>query len=283
MSSNTQGKSDDLQFDRVETTPGQAAPERLGPAVTCTVCSRSIDTQYWQANGKPVCNVCRQRVQAEATSPKGAGPLLKAGLFGLGAAIAGAAIYYAVMALADLEIGIVAILIGFMVGYAVRKGAAGRGGKRFQIIAAVLTYWAVGLAYTPFALKGLVEGKSAKVTASAPADSSGARSTATPDSASATATDSLSAPAADTTPTKAAASKNAEPVSAKTFVAAIGIMLLLVFALPVTAIVGTMPSGLISALIIFFGLRQAWRMTGAPELNITGPYKVGVGPAGATS
>jgi len=59
-------------------------------------------------------------------------------------------------------------------------------------------------------------------------------------------------------------------------------MLLLVFALPVTAIVGTMPSGLISALIIFFGLRQAWRMTAVPELNITGPYKVGMGPAGAT-
>jgi len=218
----------------------------------------------------------------EATSGKGAGKLIRAGVYGLGAAIAGAAIYYAVMAIANLEIGIVAILIGYMVGYAVRKGAAGRGGKRFQIIAAVLTYWAVGLAYTPFALKGLVEGKSAKVTATTPTDSSGTAPAATRDSATAAATDSASAPVTDTTATKAAASKSAEPVSTKTFLAAIGIMLLLVFALPVTAIVGTMPSGLISALIIFFGLRQAWRMTAVPELNITGPYKVGIGPAGAT-
>jgi hypothetical protein len=42
-----------------------------------------------------------------------------------------------------------------------------------------------------------------------------------------------------------------------------------------------MPMGLISALIIFIGLRQAWRMTGRPELVISGPYKVGTGPAPA--
>ena len=41
-----------------------------------------------------------------------------------------------------------------MVGWAIRKGTAGRGGRRFQILAAVLTYWAVGLAYTPLAFKG---------------------------------------------------------------------------------------------------------------------------------
>jgi len=68
----------------------------------------------------------------EATSGKGAGKLIRAGVFGLGAAIAGAAIYYAVMAIADLEIGIVAILIGYMVGYAVRKGAAGAEESAFR-------------------------------------------------------------------------------------------------------------------------------------------------------
>ena len=283
MSSNTQGKSDDLQFDRAEINAGQTSGERLVPAVTCTVCKRSIDTQYWQANGKPVCNVCRQRVQDEATSGKGAGRLLKAGVFGLGAAIAGAAIYYAVMALADLEIGIVAILIGYMVGYAVRKGASGKGGKRFQIVAAVLTYWAVGLAYTPFAIKGLIEGKSAKVTASSPADSTRAAATASSDTASSATVDSTRATAAtDSAATKTVSSK-AEPVGAKAIVLAIGFMMVLVFALPVTAIVGTMPSGLISALIIFFGLRQAWRMTGVPEVTITGPYKVGATGAPATN
>jgi hypothetical protein len=44
-----------------------------------------------------------------------------------------------------------------------------------------------------------------------------------------------------------------------------------------------MPMGLIGAFIIFIGLRQAWAMTAAPKLEISGPYKVGAGPAPATS
>ena len=86
--------------------------------------------------------------------PRGAGPFVMALLFGLGAGIAGAIIYYAVIAITNFEIGIVAILIGYMVGYAVRKGAGGRGGRRFQVLAVALTYIAVGLAYTPIAMKG---------------------------------------------------------------------------------------------------------------------------------
>ena len=283
MSSNAQPKSNDLQFNRADPQAGHENGERSGPAVTCTVCKRSIETQYWQANGNPVCNVCRQRVQAEASSGKGVGRLFRAGLFGLGAAIAGAAIYYAVMALADLEIGIVAILIGFMVGYAVRKGAAGRGGKRFQIMAAVLTYWAVGLAYTPFAIKGMFEGRDAKIAASVQADSSHAATTASPDSSSAGATDSAGTAATEAVVAKPVASTVAKPVGPLALVAAIAFMMVFVFALPVTAIVGGMPSGLISALIIFIGLRQAWRMTAAAELKISGPYRVGAEPTRATA
>lgn len=52
-------------------------------------------------------------------------------------------------------------------------------------------------------------------------------------------------------------------------------LLLLLAALPVLSVVGSMPSGLISAFIIFIGLRQAWSMTGAPVLQVLGPYQVG--------
>ena len=80
------------------------------------------------------------------------GPFAKATIFGLVAAILGAALYYAVIAITNFEIGIVAIAIGYMVGFAVRKGAGG-GGRRFQVIAVLLTYWAVGLAYMPLVLR----------------------------------------------------------------------------------------------------------------------------------
>src|SRR5262249_47524835 len=116
-----------LQFDRVEMTSlGDAT---ASPAVTCAACGKSVGGEYYHANGKAICGSCRQVATAAAATPRSIGKLVAAGLFGLGAAIAGAAIYYAVIAIANLEIGIVAILIGYMVGWAVRKGAQGGGGR----------------------------------------------------------------------------------------------------------------------------------------------------------
>jgi len=60
-------------------------------------------------------------------------------------------------------------------------------------------------------------------------------------------------------------------------------MLLFIAGLPVLVVFGSFPSGLISAFIIFIGMRQAWRMTGAPWLQILGPYTVGSAPASATA
>jgi hypothetical protein len=54
-----------------------------------------------------------------------------------------------------------------------------------------------------------------------------------------------------------------------------------ILALPVMVVVGGLPASLISAAIIFFGMRQAWRMTGVPRLQITGPYRVGAPRASA--
>ena len=98
-------------------------------------------------------------MELAAETPRGALPLLVAGACGLGAGIVGAIIYYSVIAIAHVEIGIVAILIGYMVGAAVRKGARGGGGRRYQILAVALTYFSVGLAYSPLAFKGFAEGR----------------------------------------------------------------------------------------------------------------------------
>jgi hypothetical protein len=40
-----------------------------------------------------------------------------------------------------------------------------------------------------------------------------------------------------------------------------------------------MPGGLISAAIILFGMQQAWSMTAAPSLVITGPFRIAPRPA----
>jgi hypothetical protein len=47
---------------------------------------------------------------------------------------------------------------------------------------------------------------------------------------------------------------------------------------PVLVVIGSGPSGLISAFIMFIGMRQAWQMTRAPFVQVLGPYRVGAAP-----
>src|SRR4029077_2464037 len=165
-----------------------------------------------------------------------------------GAGIVGAAIYYAVIAIAHLEIGIVAILIGYMVGYSVRKGTQGRGGRRFQVLAAVLTYLSVAGAYAPLAIQQAMADRPAQQSA---AVSSSGNGLSTPDSAK---------PA------------QPRPRSRRPLLSLVVLSGLLV-ALPVLVVFGSLPSGLISAFIIFIGMRQAWKMTGALVVRVAGPYR----------
>jgi hypothetical protein len=230
-----------LQFDTVKPANKLAGAPAAGE-VTCAACGCLIAQEYYDVNEQVVCGRCRGELARQAEVPKGAGVFGKAALFGLGAAIAGAILYYAVIAIANLEIGIVAIAIGYMVGFAVRKAADNRGGLRFQILAIVLTYWAVGLAYTPLVFAGSKEGDTQEVAASPVAG-------------------------------EAVALEKDAPAAAG-FVFAVGVLFAFTFALPVLVVAGSLPGGLISAAIIAFGMQQAWRMAGAPRLMITGPYRV---------
>jgi len=266
-------KSDALQFDRV-VSPGAPDDASKSDGVACANCGTAITTEYFHVGSHPVCAPCRDLVQARFATPRGWGALAKSAVYGVGAAIAGAIIYYAVIAITNFEIGIVAILIGYMVGYMVRKGAAGRGGRRFQILALVLTYWSVGLAYSPIAFKG-----AEKAEKNAVAKTDSAR-VAPRDSAAASARDDSGLTRSPADATNGTKSTSPSMTGSKFFIG-VGAILLLTFVLPVLMVVGSLPSGLLSAIIIFIGLRQAWRMTAAPVLTVSGPYKVGAGPSAA--
>lgn len=244
--------SDDLQFDRVDkNTSAESAGSE--PGVVCVVCKKPILTDYFQINGKTVCESCRSAVVSSVSVPNGLAPMGKSIGLGLLAAIAGAAVYYGVIAITHFEIGIVAILIGYMVGWAVRKGANGRGGRRFQILAVALTYWAVGLAYAPMVYEGTTRhsDKAAVVVQGSASDS------------------------ANTSTTSGATKSGGSPLLA------FGALFFLIFALPVLTIFESLPGGLLSGFIIFIGLRQAWHMTAAPTMKVSGPYRVGSGPSPA--
>ncbi len=128
-----------LQFDQAEPTTLDSA------GVTCTACSRPIHDAYHEVNGQVVCTSCRAQVEALAES----GGFFKAFLFGTGAAVAGWAIYFAILKLTDIEFGLIAVLVGFMVGKAVATGSGERGGWLYRTLAVGLTYLAIVCTYMP--------------------------------------------------------------------------------------------------------------------------------------
>ena len=250
-----------LQFDTVlPADPPEAAVTASG--VTCAACARPVAEQYYEANGASLCEGCQRTVADLTVTPRGAGTFTRAALLGLVGAILGAVLYYAVLALANLEVGLIAIAIGYMVGYAIRLGTRGRGGRRFQVVALVLTYWAVGLAYTSVVFKAAMENKVVS-------EKAAAASVVSP---------SKTEPSPSEQP-KAESSPPVQPVEADAagsgLLMALAAMVGFTFTLPVLVVVNSLPGGLISAAIIAFGMHQAWRMTAAPRIVITGPYRIG--------
>jgi hypothetical protein len=231
-----------LQFDTAVPTTLSGLTAQ---GVTCAMCQQAVTDEYFDVNGHSTCAGCRTQLEALGQTPRGWGVFAKAGLFGLVAAILGAVLYYAVIAITDFEIGIVAIAIGYMVGWAIRKATGNRGGRRYQVLAVALSYWAVGLAYTPLTIQQLAEGdKKEQVQKTSDA--------AVPEAVESSDDESA-------------------PISIPMLLAVlVGFSL----ALPVLMVVGSLPSGLISGAIIAFGMQQAWRMTGTPPLQISGPFRI---------
>jgi hypothetical protein len=265
-----------LQFDRVESmadsASGASTSEPAG--ISCGGCGAVMLDEYYSIGGKSICANCRASVEATRATSRTPKAFLKALAFGFGAALAGAAVYYAVIKLLDLEIGIVAILIGWMVGRAIQKALPGGGLRRYQVLAAVLTYFAVGVAYMPLVFAEMKKDK-----------------TATPQDSTAVATQQGTAVASQqgTAVASPAAAPRADVAKSDekkggSFFLAMGALVAFAFALPVMAIFSSGAGGILSALIIGIGIRQAWRMSGAPTLAITGPFRVGgTTPAAAGS
>jgi len=252
-----------LQFDRVETgQSGQAARSAAtASGVPCQACGLTIRTTYFSLGNATICGRCRASFEQSSEASRGWPAFFKACLFGLAACIAGAIVYYGVIAITNLEIGLVAILIGYMVGYAVRKATGGFGGLRYQVLAMALTYFAVSLAYTPLVFKAGMESDKVEMAVTKTTFAAPAVPNEEPTATATRTTEQMEIPA--------------ERVTPGGFFRALGALAVFLLALPILSIVYSMPSGLISAAIIGFGMRQAWRMTAASDLEVTGPYRVG--------
>ena len=125
-------------------TPDSTAPAAAPPGVTvCAACAEPITDVYYEGNGKIVCPRCRDAVLASRAGGSGFARFLKATLYGIGAGIVGAGIWYGVRAGTGYEVGLIAIVVGILVGGAIKAGSQGRGGVGYQLLAVLLTYLGV--------------------------------------------------------------------------------------------------------------------------------------------
>lgn len=136
-----------LQFDHAE------AKNAAAPTVSCSACNQKISDSYYMINESVSCLNCRDQVQAATTGGSRVVRFLRASMAGVVAGAVGSAIYFAILKLTGYEFGLVAIVVGLMVGGAVRWGCDGRGGWFYQLLAMFLTYCAIVTTYIPSVLE----------------------------------------------------------------------------------------------------------------------------------
>ena len=132
-----------LSFERAEFENQREA------ALSCGYCKKPLSVQYWQIAKRPACADCRAVVERVLEASTSRARLIGALHHGALASAAGSVAWIVISKVTGYEIGIVAIGIGYLVGKAVRKGAGGFGGTRYQYLAMFLTYSAIALASLP--------------------------------------------------------------------------------------------------------------------------------------
>jgi hypothetical protein len=141
----------ELQFDQAEYTGEKDTAE--ANATPCNACGSAISDVYFECGGKILCASCRERIVALFNQGSRLGRGIKALVFGTVGAAIGAFLYYVIIRVTGLNLSLVAIVLGVMVGGAVKAGSGSRGGRFYQVLAVFLTYSAIASMYLP----GLVE------------------------------------------------------------------------------------------------------------------------------
>lgn len=236
-------------------------------ANTCRSCNSTIGGTYYRVNGALACPNCAQ--QLEQQLPKDTHTAFtKALLFGFGGAILGLIIYAAFGIITGWMIGYISLAVGYIVGKAMLMGSGGLGGRRYQVAAILFTYFAVSMAAIPLGISQAIKEKNARQ--SGLVHSSQAPS-ATFEKQGANASD-------DSSPSDSAVDN--PPAVQKpqvSFGAAVAGLLFLGLASPFLELSDPV-HGAIGLIILFVGLRIAWKLTAGKTVEILGPFGESVPP-----
>jgi hypothetical protein len=216
----------------------------------CEMCGQALGAAYYRVKNAVACEACALKAKSELPADAHS-DFIRALVYGIGAAILGMIVYAAFTIITSIEIGIMSLVVGFLVGRAMKIGAKGAGGTRYQIAAVILTYAAVSMAAVPIAI--FQESKHADTQVTAPAAS-------TPDSPAASSAGSESS---------AASGSSVRPSALGT----LGVLIFLGLASPFLDLSGDFVHGAIGLVILFVGIRYAWRLTAGTETPpVSGPF-----------
>ena len=215
-------------------TPQFATAEysATGSAMQCAACKQAISGSYFQIKGTPVCAACTAKLRAQLPRDSHAA-FARALMFGAGGALVGLALYVAFALATGLVIGWVSLAVGYIVGKAMRMGSRGVGGRRYQVVAVLLTYFAVSLSAVPIAIE------QSRAHHQAQAQS---------------------------------AENSVQPRAHVNVGRVIAVLAWVGIASPILDLRDDPVHGLVGLIILFVGIRFAWQFTAGPTMKISGPY-----------
>jgi hypothetical protein len=129
----------------------------------------------------------------------------------------------------------VSLAVGFIVGKAMNFGSRGAGGRRYQLVAVLLTYLAVSMSAVPIAIYQMRQQHQAQAQ------------------------------------TQAQSSDTAAPRQHMSVAKVIGVLALVGIASPFLDLQNP-THGIIGLVILFVGIRFAWRFTAGRTVSVSGPY-----------
>jgi hypothetical protein len=244
-----------LQFERAD---------RASPAsgATCKICSTLIASSYYVIGGEITCQRCRSQLAAQWNRSSPGARFAKALGFGLAAAVIGAGLHFGIAALTGYEFGLIAVVVGLLVGTAVRKGSDGRGGRRYQLLAVFLTYTAVVVTDSSMIARELIKER-------AQADSVATETGAASVRAASSTSEPRSVPAG-------AVAAQPQPAGLLGLTLGLALMMVLAYAAPIMIGIASP----LHLLIAGFALYEAWKLNRGIALSIAGPYQAtGAAPA----
>jgi hypothetical protein len=218
----------------------------------CHFCHQPIGATYFRTNDAMTCPSCAQKMSG-ALAPDSHSAFVKSVLFGVGAAILGMVLYATFAIVTGIVIGYASLAVGWIVGKAMITGSNGVGGRRYQIVAVLLTYAAVSTAAIPIWIHYADQPK--KSTELSHQETSNSSSGSGEQESSGN------------------ESNRRSSQGRPNFVAAMGTLIGLGLVSPFLELSGNPLSGIIGLVILFVGMRFAWRFTEARAPAILGPFE----------